>query len=255
MLGFWEFVALAIAVVLGVSLLLNQFRRVTVFEYQHALLFRHGRFVRTLGAGSYWTYRPRTTIEVLDARPTIETVPGQEILSSDGVTLKISLLIESRVVDAKRAVLETASYRDALYARAQAVLRTAVGERVIEDVLASRAELGERLTAESTAAAEALGLELASITVKDIMFPGPLKEAFSQAARARQEAQASIERARGEQAALRGLANAARLLDKNPQLYQLRLLQTAAAGGQVVVHVERPADAGAHGGAAVETED
>jgi len=177
---------------------------------------------------------------VLDARPVIETIPGQEILSEDGVTLKVSLLLEFHVVDPKRAIRTSASFRDALYARAQVALRAAVGERTIEKVLASRADLGESLTREIAPAAEELGIKLVSIFVKDIMFPGPLKEAFSQAARARQEALAALERARGEHAALRSLSNTARMLHNNPQLFQLRLLQTAAEGGQVVVNISTP---------------
>ncbi|MEM8930190.1 MAG: SPFH domain-containing protein, partial [Acidobacteriota bacterium] len=235
-LGFWEVTLLAVGLFAGLGLLASLFERVTVFEYQQALLFRHGRFERLLDPGSYWTVSGRSKIDVLDVRPVIETIPGQEILSQDGVTLKVSLLIESKVVDARQAVLESVDHRRALYARAQTALRSAVGDHTIEAVLASRAQLGEQLTASITPAATALGIELLSVTVKDIMFPGPLKDAFSMAARARQESRAALERARGEQAALRSLANAARLLDKNPRLYELRLLQTAAAGalGQMI---------------------
>lgn len=42
----------------------------------------------------------------------------------------------------------------------------------------------------------------------------------------RLQGQAALERARAEQAALRSLANAARLVRDNPELAQLRLLQT-----------------------------
>jgi hypothetical protein len=45
----------------------------------------------------------------------------------------------------------------------------------------------------------------------------------------KQEGQAALERARGESAALRNLANAARLLDGNPALQNLRLLQSLTA--------------------------
>jgi hypothetical protein len=73
------------------------------------------------------------------------------------------------------------------------------------------------------------------------MFPGSLKEAFSQTARAKQEAQAALERARGESAALRNLANAARMLEGNPNLFQLRLLQAASDAEKIVLTVSPPA--------------
>ena len=73
--------------------------------------------------------------------------------------------------------------------------------------------------------ASELGLNLISADVKDIMFPGEMKKVFAQVVKAQKEGQAALERARGETAALRNLANAARTLDDNPNLLQLRALQ------------------------------
>ncbi len=68
-----------------------------------------------------------------------------------------------------------------------------------------------------------------------------LKKSFSEVVRARQEGQAALERARGETAALRNLANAARMLENNPALQNLRWLQAVSElgtkGGSVVVHL------------------
>ena len=57
------------------------------------------------------------------------------------------------------------------------------------------------------------------------MFPGKLKEIFAQVVNARQEGLAALEKARGETAAWRHLANAARMLATHPGLMQLRLIQ------------------------------
>jgi hypothetical protein len=68
------------------------------------------------------------------------------------------------------------------------------------------------------------------------MFPGDLKRMMAQVVEARKEGQAALEKARGETAALRSLANAARLMDGNPALMQLRLLQhLAGSSGNTVV--------------------
>ncbi len=60
------------------------------------------------------------------------------------------------------------------------------------------------------------------------MFPGALKQTFAQVVLARKEGQAALERARGETAALRTLANAAKMMEDNPALLQLRLLHALA---------------------------
>jgi regulator of protease activity HflC (stomatin/prohibitin superfamily) len=71
------------------------------------------------------------------------------------------------------------------------------------------------------------------------MFPGDLKKTFAEVVRAQKQGQAALEQARGETAALRNLANAARMLEKNPALLQLRTLHTisglAGQGGVTVV--------------------
>jgi regulator of protease activity HflC (stomatin/prohibitin superfamily) len=246
--SFWGLLGFLLLLALVYGLMSRFFlRRITVFEYQHALRFVRGRYAGVLAPGSHWILHPRTTIQLLDARPRIVTIPGQELLTADGVSLKLSILLELRVADPKAAALEAASYEQSLYARAQTALRTAVGEKPIEEVLQARASLSERLQAEVEPAARALGLELRSIGIKDIMFPGSLKEAFSQTARARQEAQAKLERARGETAALRNLANAARVFENNPGLFQLRLLQAVTESGKLVLTVTPP-EAGAGNG-------
>ena len=85
---------------------------------------------------------------------------------------------------------------------------------------------GARLLERKKPAAAQLGLLLESVNVKDVMFPGDLKRIFSQVVKARKEGQAALEKARAETATLRHLANAASLIDRNPTILQLRLLQS-----------------------------
>lgn len=215
----------------------SMIQRVTVLEYEHVVHFRRGKLADVLNPGAHWFFRPWTTLHRLDARTSILTVPGQELLSADGVSFKVSLLLEHKVVDPKAAVLESSDYLKALYAKAQDALRAAIVNLSIEEMLESREQLAKQLSEALEPAARELGVELERASVKDLMFSGPLKEAFSLKARARQEAQASLERARGESSALRHLANTARLMDGNPGLFNLRLLQTAAESGKLVLTV------------------
>jgi len=60
------------------------------------------------------------------------------------------------------------------------------------------------------------------------MLSAEIKKAYTQVLLAKQEGVAALERARGESAALRNLANAAKMLENNPALYQLRLLQSVS---------------------------
>ena len=90
----------------------------------------------------------------------------------------------------------------------------------------------QTLREDLTPAAAELGVTLHSAEVKDVMFPGDLKRIFAEVVRAQKEGQAALERARGETAALRNLANAAKMLEDNPALFNLRVLQSVSGGAQ-----------------------
>jgi CelD/BcsL family acetyltransferase involved in cellulose biosynthesis len=131
----------------------------------------------------------------------------------------------------------------------QLALRQIVGGAKIDELLEARERFGERLVELAAGPVSDLGLRLLGADIKDVMFPGELKKIFAQVVQARQEGLAALEKARGETAALRNLANAARLVDGNPALIQLRMLQAVAAqpgstivlGAPGVVPVSKPA--------------
>jgi len=201
-------------------------RRVTVFEFERGLKYSRGKFATVLAPGQHWYLPAFTIIQKVDVRPRVVSVSGQEVLSLDGVALKVSVAAEYQIADPDVAVNEVASYEEALYLKLQLALRGIIGSATIEDLLKKREEFGKRLMELAEPEAPKLGLKLISADIKDIMFPGQLKQVFAQVEKARQEGLAALERARGETAALRNLANAAKLLESNPMLMQLRVIQS-----------------------------
>jgi regulator of protease activity HflC (stomatin/prohibitin superfamily) len=211
-------------------------KRVTVYEYQKALKYTKGRYQETLSPGQYWIFSWRSTVVPVDVRPEFITIPGQDVLSADGVTLKVSLAAQFEVSDPNVAINKNANFRASLYLLLQIALREIVGTEKIDTLLENRAEISKRLMELTSGKAAELGLKLTLADVKDVMFPGDMKKVFAQVVKAQKEGQAALERARGETAALRNLANAARTIDDNPNLLQLRALQalTESSGGTIV---------------------
>lgn len=202
----------------------------TVLEHQRALRYRRGRLVGELGAGRYWL-RPRIDeLTILDARRRQIVVSGQEVLTSDRVPLKVSLVAEFTVGDATKAVTVVENCEEALYARIQLALRQALAERELDAALSERGELGTTIAGLVTDSLTQCGLELHQVQVRDFMMAGPLRSAYSDVILAKQQGLAALERARGESAAIRNLANAAQLMDAHPGLMQLRLLQAVETG-------------------------
>ena len=156
-------------------------------------------------------------------------------MSADNVGLKVSVAVMVQVADPLKAMHEVQDWRGHLYNIVQLALRALVAAQPVEALLVQRLAVGKQLLAAVQPEAEKIGLTVQATEVKDVMFPGDVKKAFTEVLKAKQEGQAALERARGESAALRNLANAARLLENNPALQNLRLMQSISASGNTLV--------------------
>lgn len=261
-------IIIAFALAIGLMLVilglikLAQFRRVfLVPEGSAGLLYQRGKFVAVLRAGEHVRWGRKFTLAVSDLRKISTLVAGQEVLSADNVGLKASLLVSYQVVDPAKAAHETQNWQGDLYNAAQLALRVVAGGATMEALLGNRLDLGAQLLARVKADAEKIGVNILAVEIRDVTLPNDLKRAFADVLKAKQEGQAALERARGESAALRNLANAARVLDGNPALMNLRLMQSLAAaqnaGSTLVVGVPNfvPLPKGKVGVAAPQPED
>ena len=215
-------------------------RRITILETEKGLLYKKGRFLSILEPGQYWYLPHLTSITKVDIRLKYVSVAGQEILSSDNVSLKISVTASFEYADLVHAFHKVQNVDQALYLEIQQVVRDLIGRFKIDETLEKRNEISAQLLETATPPLAALGIKLKSINIKDITFPGELKKIFTEVVKAQKEGLAALERARGETAALRNLANAAKMMDDNPALMQLRLLQAVggSSGNTIVLGVD-----------------
>ncbi|MDH5677424.1 MAG: slipin family protein [Nitrospinota bacterium] len=225
-----ELVIIIAAVLLFTYLLVVTFPKlcvVTVNEYEAGIRFHRGVITEVAPPGMYIISGIFTEIVKIDTRPTYVKVPTQEVLSSDGVTLKLSVIACYQVTDARKMITSISNdHESAIYYMIQLSLREIVGEKKVEELLAGRQELADAALKAVGEKADQVGVKIHSLGIKDISFPGPMKQVFAETVKARQEAMALLEKARGETAALRSLANAANMVKDNPALLHLRTLQS-----------------------------
>ncbi len=201
-------------------------KRVIIDECHQGVVVRRGVAEERLGAGAYWVFGWETRVEVYDLREKIINVPGQEVLSRDNVGLKVSLVVRYSIADPGLLRSRAAFPLEQIYSSAQIALRAAVGGVEVAALLERRLEIAEQLRGAVSSDLGKIGVSIATVDIRDVMFPGELKKIFAEVVRAQKEGQAALERARGESAALRNLANAARILEAHPALMNLRTLQT-----------------------------
>jgi regulator of protease activity HflC (stomatin/prohibitin superfamily) len=215
---------------------------VTVRETEAGLRYTNGRFEGTVGPGRHRVRRLpwlREELVRVDLRRTELAIQGQEMLTADGLSVRLNVVAEYRVADAARAAHAVQSYHTALYTALQLLLREAVQSRTLDELLASRAALSADLLQPAQAQAAEIGLELVRVGVKDVILSGEVKKMLSQEIEAQRAGRAALVAAREEVAATRARSNTARLLQDHPMLVRLReieaLAQVAGGHGNTVV--------------------
>jgi regulator of protease activity HflC (stomatin/prohibitin superfamily) len=219
----------AAAAVLAIWLLAKR-SKVTIFDWQTGVLYHDGVFKRTLAPGKHRFFVPPHSWIVFDRRPQFLTVPGQEVLSRDALGLKITLVAEYQIEDAAKllrsfAVASQAEVANAIYPLIQLPIREAAATYTLDELIQNRDALPELVRAASAGRLHDAGITLIKVAVRDIMIAKELRDAYATKAIAQKTAAATLERARSEVAAMRALANAARMAQGNPELMQLRALQ------------------------------
>lgn len=202
---------------------------ITVYENEAGLKFEDGKLTSVLGPGRYRNWREGVSISRLDLRDVSMSVAGQDVLTADNMNVRVSAAVRYRIADAAKNFRASSNAGTAFYEIVQIALRRRVGAQTLDALLADRASLEAGLAEELGKEAEPLGYAVSAAAIKDITLAGPAKQAFADLWKAQKEGLAALERARGEQAALRTLANAARMLKGNPELMNLRVLQALTA--------------------------
>ena len=211
-------------------------RRMLVTELQHVVLIRNGSIDRALPPGRHWLSRGRDRVVTLSALPAAAVLASQEILTADGVTVRATVALQY-VIKEPITTLKAGDWYQRLYMGVQVALRSAVTQVELEDLVANRGSLDEPLLAEARAIAAEIGLEVEQLGIRDLVVPGEQRRLLAQIVEARLAGQAALERARGETATMRNLANAAGMIRDNPDLYKVRLLQEIANSTGNTFHI------------------
>src|SRR5881398_3383192 len=196
-------------------------------EYERGVIFRLGRVLgHSKGPGIIFVFRPFDLMTRIDLRQEAFEVPPQDIITRDNVTLKVNAVIAMKVMDPVRAVVEVSNYRYQTSQFAQTTLRSVLGEVELDDVLAHRDRLNERVQSILDQHTEPWGVKVVNVELKQVDMPESMLRAMAKQAEAEREKRSKIIHAEGEYSAAQRLVDAAKLLATEPVSVQLRYLQT-----------------------------
>lgn len=217
--------ALPVLVVIGILLLTRWIR--VLNEYERAVIFRLGRLLpRVKGPGIFLLLWPIDRMTKISLRTVVLDVPPQDVITRDNVSVKVNAVVYFRVVDPARAVVSVEDYLYATSQLSQTTLRSVLGQAELDELLAERDKLNEKLQAIIDKHTDPWGIKVSMVEVKHVDLPGEMQRAMARQAEAEREKRAKIIHAEGELQASQALSDAATIISANAVTLQLRYLQT-----------------------------
>ena len=218
MLAFLPIVAIVVFLLVTSLRVLN--------EYERGVVFRLGRAIGAKGPGLILLFPIVDRMVKVSLRTFTMDVPHQDVITRDNVSIKVNAVVYFRVADPIRAILEVEDFMYATSQIAQTTLRSVCGGVELDEILAHRDAVNERVQSILDQHAGPWGIKVANVELKHIDLPQEMQRAMARQAEAERERRAKVINAEGEFQAASRLAEAAAIIGRRPEALQLRYLQT-----------------------------
>jgi regulator of protease activity HflC (stomatin/prohibitin superfamily) len=213
------FVVAVIVVVLLISI-----RQVN--QYERGVVFTLGRYTSTKGPGWRIVLPVFQSMMKVDMRVKAVDVPEQKAITKDNIPVGVNAVIYYKINSAEKAYLEVEDYFMAMSQLAQTTMRNVVGQVELDELLASRDKISDKIKSIVDVAAESWGILVSNVELKDVALPSDMERTIAKQAEAERERRAVIIQSEGEVMASENIAKAAKLLAETPGALHLRTLQS-----------------------------
>ncbi len=197
-----------------------------VQQYERGVIFVLGRLIGAKGPGLFLVPPLISRMIKVDLRIVTLTVPPQEVITRDNVTIRVTAVIYFYVVDPIAAVVNVVNFNQATTQIGQTTLRNVLGQSELDELLAERKKINRDLQVIIDEQTEQWGVKVTAVEIKDVELPATMQRAMAKQAEAEREKRAKVIHAQGELLASTQLAQAAAVIGSQPSALQLRYLQT-----------------------------
>jgi len=178
-------------------------REIIIKDTHRGLRYKNGVLSDVLEAGRYEVpqraphdKRPLIEVVLVDVRERDLTIRGQEILTADKVAIRVSIIVQFRVVEPRAALHNVENYEERLYSDVQLAARRSLASMALEEILTNRNTLSEDILRDVQESAAGYGVDIKRADVKDLIFPGNLQEIMNRVLTAERLSQAQLVEAR-----------------------------------------------------------
>ncbi|MEO8638037.1 MAG: slipin family protein [Candidatus Taylorbacteria bacterium] len=207
-----------------VFILLASLRQIN--QYERGVKFTMGRYTGIMEPGWRIVIPVFQSYRKVDMRVKAVDVPDQKAITRDNVSVTVNAVIYYKVAFAEKAVIEVEDFYYAISQYAQTTMRNIVGEVTLDELLASRDKIADRIREIVDKETDAWGLKVNNVELKDVSLPENMERTIAKQAEAEREKRAVIINSEGELAASKNMAEAASILSATPGALHLRTLQS-----------------------------
>ncbi|MHA1602726.1 MAG: slipin family protein [Promethearchaeota archaeon] len=196
------------------------------YEYERLVVFRLGKYTRTIGPGLVWIVSGIEKVKKVDLRIVTQDIPRQEIITKDNIPVLANTVVYFKVESPKDAIIKIGNYVYAVREYTQAALRDTFGTMELDEILIERDKIAKDIRQIVDAETQDWGIDIKGIKIQEMELPAEMKRAFAVQAEAERDKRARIIKAEGELLAAEKLTQAAQIMMSQPGAVQLRTLQT-----------------------------
>ena len=220
-------------------------------QYERAARFTFGKPAGVNSVGIAIRFPFIQEFLLVDIRDRPENIPGQVCITRDNVSIKVDGVVYWKVIDPMTSVLAVSNPSNVIRQATMSVLRVVIGEYALDELLSKREVISLRMEKLLDTFSHPLGIDISRIDITDVVIPTDMQRAMAREAEAQRERRARLRRAEGEVEAVKNLAHAAHTMQQNPELLELRRLQTVGELGMeqhTLITLVLPYDFGNIGG-------
>jgi regulator of protease activity HflC (stomatin/prohibitin superfamily) len=156
-------------------------------EWEEAIILRFGKFQRLVGPGLFFKWPFVESFLKQDKRIVTLDVPRQEVMTKDNISVSIDAVVFAKVVNTKDSLINIRNLWDSVMKQAQATMRDVVGSIELDDLLAHREEIANKIETVIEEETRNWGVEIISVKLQNIELPEDMKRVIARQAEAVQQ--------------------------------------------------------------------
>jgi regulator of protease activity HflC (stomatin/prohibitin superfamily) len=192
-------------------------------DYQRAVVYRFGKVNRVGGPGWTWIWPIIESYALVDLRTKTIDVPKQDVVTKDGIELKVDAVIYLKVKKDRQSVvnsiIEVEDFQEAARLFVVSAIRDAMGSMQLSEIISNMDIINAQIKENLLKISKDWGVDIDSVEIKDVQIPDIVLDAMHQEKAAVQQKLARMEKALAHKAEIEAVKEAAKDLDANALSY------------------------------------